>query len=372
VPDIDNKYRVCDPACGTGGLLTEGYNTIRENIKQHYGGEVPREKDILLSKSVFYGNDIVAANVEKAKLNMFFAGDGHTNIKEVDSVKQLPKVTLADDTEGYNDIIANPPYGNGSAWYKQHVTWMNTKRHELVFVERMIKALKYGGKFGFVVPDGVLENPRWQDFRERMLEQAKIEAIISVPVHAFAPYCKQKTYLIIGQRRAYDQISRLTEDKDFKQEAVDRNTIQRQKLSELNEKIWFYIIDFDGFANSDKRFPTDLSRVNDNNEIEFLHNDLFELREKYLIGDDGKGNIIKQDQIGLDGGKEGKLKGGKTILNKAGFFTLNKDITRKNWYVLLPETYLRPYEPKHISIEDFESEKKTIEKELKSLLANLT
>ncbi len=370
--DIDEKYRICDPACGTGGLLTECYNIIRENTKEYYGGEVPEKKDMLLSTKVFYGNDIVPANVEKAKLNMFFAGDGHTNILKKDSIKHLPKIITEDDSEGYNVIIANPPYGNGSEWYKSHVTWMNTKRHELVFIERMIKALKYGGKFGFVVPDGVLENPRWQEFREQFIEQVKIEAIISVPVHAFAPYCKQKTYLIIGQRRTFNQIVNLTKDKDFEQKAKDKSTIQSKKISSLNEKIWFYIIDFDGFANSDKRFPTDLSKVDDNGEIEFLHNDLFELKEKYLIGEDGKGNIIKYEQIDLDGSKKGELKRGKTTLHKAGFFTLNKEITFKKWYVLHPETYLRPYEPRHISIEDFRKEKKIIEMRLKSLLESIT
>jgi len=370
IKDVQKGFRICDPACGTGGLLTEGYNVIKHNIINRYS-ELPKDKNKLLSKEVFYGNDVVPNNVEKAKLNMFFAGDGHTNIMEADSIKKLPNVILENDTEGYDVIIANPPYGNGSSWYKKYVTWMNTKRHELVFIERMIKALKYGGRFGFVVPDGVLENPRWQEFRERLIEQAKIESIISVPVHAFAPYCKQKTYLVIGQRRTYNQIRKLTEDKAFEQEAFDRHTIERLKVKDLNEKIWMYIIDFDGYANSDKRFPTDLSRINEKDEVEFLHNDLSELREKYLIGDDSKGNIKKINQIDLDGSNKGELVNGKYVLRKSGFFTLNKEINRKNWYVILPETYLRPYEPKHISIEDFNTEKKKINDELKKLLESL-
>jgi len=370
IKDVEEGFKVCDPACGTGGLLTECYNLLKENVTKKYG-ELTKKKSDLLSEKVFFGYDCVTENVEKAKLNMFFAGDGHTNIRKQDSIQYLPKIVEEDDSEGFNAIVANPPYGNGSLYYKDYVTWMNTKRHELVFIERMIKALKYGGRFGFVVPDGVLENPKWQGFRERLIEQAKIESIISVPVHAFAPYCAQKTYLIIGQRRTYNKIRSLTHDKDFEQIAKDTTTIKKDRLEDLQENIWMYIIDFDGFANSNKRFPTDLSMINDNGEISFIHNDLFELREKYLFGDDDKGNIIKINQLDLDGSKKGEIKNGKYVLCKAGNVILNKQITGKNWYCLLPENYLRPYEPKHIGIEDFRIEKKKIEQELKSFMESL-
>jgi len=370
IKDVEEGFRICDPACGTGGLLTECYNVVKDNLIKKYD-ELPKNKERLLTNKVFYGYDIIQDNIEKAKLNMFFAGDGHTNLKKQDSIKNLPKITKEEDSDGFDVVIANPPYGNGSSWYKQYVTWMNTKRHELVFIECMIKSLKYGGRFGFVVPDGVLENPKWQDFRERLLEQVKIESIISIPVYAFAPYCMQKTYLIIGERRAYNKIRKLTKDKEFEQVAFDKYTIEREKLKDIKEDIWMYVIDFDGFANSNKRFSTDLSMINNKGEIEFIHNDIFELKEKYLKGDDGKGKITKINQLDLNGSRMGELRNKEYVLKKAGFFKLNKDITQKRWYCFLPETFLRPYEPKHISIEDFKKEKDKIEKELKKFLMSL-
>ncbi len=370
IKDVDDGFKVCDPACGTGGLLTECYNVLKEKIKDKYY-EIPDKKNTLLSERVFYGYDIVNANVEKAKLNMFFAGDGHTNITKKDSIKKLPKIILEDDSEGFDVIVANPPYGNGSSWYKDYVTWKNTKRHELVFMERMIKALKYGGRFGFVIPDGVLENPKWEDFRTRLLEQVKIESIISVPVYSFAPYCMQKTYLIIGNRRSYNQIRRLTSDPDFEQEAFDKVNIKKISLNDIKEQIWMYILDFDGYANSNKRYPTDLSIIGDDDKIQFLHNDLFELKDKYLVGQDGTGTIVKINQIDLDGSKMGEYTNKGFMLKRASYFELNKAIDSKRWYILLPEYYLRPYEPKHISINDFKKEKKKIEKELKILVKSL-
>lgn len=71
-----------------------------------------------------------------------------------------------------------------------------------------------------------------------------------MPKFAFAPYTKEKTYaLFIAKRR-----TPITEELE---------TIQ-------NEEIWFYIVDNDCFANSDKRFATNRKA----NDGKWLHDEL--------------------------------------------------------------------------------------------------
>jgi hypothetical protein len=60
---------------------------------------------------------------------------------------------------------------------------------------------------------------------------------------AFAPYTKEKTYILFLQRKEKDKIQTFP--------------------------IWHFILDYDGFANSDKRFRTK------------YHDDLPELEEKF-------------------------------------------------------------------------------------------
>ena len=60
------------------------------------------------------------------------------------------------------------------------------------------------------------------------------KCIISLPKFAFAPYTKEKTYAVYLQK---------------KNKAATR--IQKKP-------VWIYIIDNDGLANSDTRFPTKL------------------------------------------------------------------------------------------------------------------
>lgn len=62
---------------------------------------------------------------------MFLVGDGHTNIRKVN--------TLKDDLEYglYEYIITNPPYGNGTEL--ADTSAMTTKRTELAFISKIIK-----------------------------------------------------------------------------------------------------------------------------------------------------------------------------------------------------------------------------------------
>ena len=113
--------------------------------------------------------------------------------------------------------------------------------------------LKKGGRASIIVPEELLEAPTLASFREYLLKNARVTTVISLPKFAFAPYTKWKTYVIFIEKR----MSPL-------------HTIE--EVIAKNEKIWAYIVDNDGYANSDKRFVTGLK---DNNGM-WLHNELQE------------------------------------------------------------------------------------------------
>ena len=94
--------------------------------------------------------------------------------------------------------------------------------------------LQQRGKACIITPDGVLENPSYKKLRVEILEKCDVYAIISLPKFAFAPYTKEKTYALFLKKRS-------------------------SEVTKIQDKpIWMYIIDNDGLANSDKRFPTKL------------------------------------------------------------------------------------------------------------------
>jgi len=330
----NKKFKILDPACGTGGFLTEGFKIIRNNYEttDTYNDDAKE----FLGTSCFYGIDVRDDNISRTKLNMFLVGDGHTNMYPLNTLRHNFKKFKIDKSKRKNPekydgefdyIITNPPYGNGKI--KAESDKIYTTRKEIAFICKIIKILKIGGNACVITPDGVLENPSFALFREELLEKCDINAIISLPKFAFAPYTKEKTYALYFTKRS--------------------STITKIQT----KPIWMYIIDNDGLANSDKRFPTKLR----NNRNGWLHDEI-----SGWVSTDGEEMVglleerwMKFDDSIKDGTKWIDEKG-NNIKMKKGDVIPAKQINKNNYYNLLPEHYLRPYEPSYISLEKLNDE----------------
>lgn len=354
--DHYSKLKIIDPSCGTGGLLTECYSFLSIEYRKILNNRSKRI-DGLLKSQIFTGIDKEPDCVEKTKLNMFFAGDGHTDIYHASSLEPLgyQKITFSTDCNKnkWNLIISNPPYGQGQ---------------EYMFIKKYIDALQYGGRLSLIIPNGVLENPSnfYTKFREYILQNIKIESIVSIPKFAFAPYAKQKTYMLIGYKRNKETIEQLTNET-----VGEDNGLKIHNIKDLNDRIWFYIMDYDGFNLGDDRWETNLVSYNNQGNPYFLHNDSPELTEKYLIGDDGNGNINKINQIHIDGSLFGEKNLGddeNVILNKSTYLQLNNDIIKDKFWNLLPEYYMRPYKSEFTTIENVKNKISSLEEEIRNIL----
>jgi type I restriction enzyme M protein len=71
--------KIYDPCCGTGGFLIEAFRHIRKNCNI-------TEKNLqILEKETIWGGELTET-AKIAKMNMILAGDGHTHIKQQDSL----------------------------------------------------------------------------------------------------------------------------------------------------------------------------------------------------------------------------------------------------------------------------------------------
>lgn len=309
----DKKFTLLDPACGTGGFLTESFKVLKNNYETTKTYD--RDAKKFLEKQCFYGVDVREENISRTKLNMFLVGDGHTNMRQANSLRDNFS------NQEFDYIITNPPYGTGTI--KAETSNISTTRTEIAFICKIIKLLKIGGRACIIVPDGVLENPSYTPLRKEILEKCNVDTIISLPKFAFAPYTKEKTYALFLTKRSKE----LTK-------------VQKQQ-------IWFYIIDNDGLANSDKRFSTKLR----NNRNGWKHDEISGwvstegdempglLEERWMIYDDSSSN----------GTKWMTEKGISVKLRKGELIKIKKIIDDK-YLTLLPEYYLRPYEPNYVDL----------------------
>ncbi|MCK9366567.1 MAG: N-6 DNA methylase [Metallibacterium scheffleri] len=294
------RASIADVACGTGGFLTE---TLRYVRRQFDLNEAATRQ---FAQHAFYGYDLSAANASRARVNMYFAGDGFSEVKG--NFDALAKKTP--DIGPFDYILTNPPYGAGQ-----------NGRLEEAFLARVIGRLKPGGWGLIVLPTGVLENPRSESARLNLLRETVLTDVISLPMHAFAPYTKQRTAILIFRRRPKPLVG-----------AAWPDLLARV----AHEKVSFFIVDNDGFANSDKRYETDRH----NADGSWQHDDLTAWSDSKGRLHPGKlfAALVQQKSPTAGTDEFGTPLGPKYAVMSLGAMSKAKP----GELVLLPDSYLRP------------------------------
>lgn len=233
---------ICDPACGTGGFLLGAYHHILTSYtsKQYrQTDENGLERGLLgdkliderqwkhLKEKTFYGYDVDESMVRIGLMNLMMHGISDPNIEQKDT---LSKKYIEDDR--FDVIMANPPFkGSIDKGDINESLSLDTSKTELLFVNRIIKSLKIGGRAGVIVPDGVLfgKSRAHEALRKMLVETCELQAVISLPPGVFLPYADASTAILIFVKGG------------------------------TTEKVWFYNIENDGYSLDDKRSKLDSS-----------------------------------------------------------------------------------------------------------------
>ena len=176
---------------------------IRKKAEEDY----EEEKEIysywhdFASKNLF-GIEINEQIARVCKMNMIIHDDGHTNIISADSLDNIEKHTKINSQfkkENFDIILTNPPFGakvliNEKKYLKDYQLGLNNGKEraaqstEVLFIERCFEYLKEGGRMAIVLPDGILTNATLQYVRDFIMNNFKINAIVSIPQTAFSHY----------------------------------------------------------------------------------------------------------------------------------------------------------------------------------------
>lgn len=202
-PKIGDK--ILDPACGSGGFLIQSFLYVNQKIVDSPYSELDRKLKFneLIDKCLWGGEADEDLHV-LAKINLIMHGDGYNNIYQGDSLssKKIPN-------DNFNLILTNPPFTIPYTFkdvLNKYEMGLNRDSQELdiLFVEKCIRALdaNAGGELYIVLPEGLLNLPYYQNFREWMLEKCYITLSISLPEGAFIPFGKSVSKTaILGLRK---------------------------------------------------------------------------------------------------------------------------------------------------------------------------
>ncbi len=206
VLDIVPTDYVLDPTSGSGGFLLEVLLQTWHRIERDYAGQPQTQRDRLKTDFALahvYGIEIHEILARICKINLLLHHDGHTNIEAdrscLDSTFNNPRLNNPD--AGFSKIVGNPPFGDEVKENDEDHLGSNALSNfriaagrvriasEQVIVERCIQFLEPGGRFGLVLPDGVLNNQgdlsNCPQTRCLLARSGFVEAIVSLPDHAF-------------------------------------------------------------------------------------------------------------------------------------------------------------------------------------------
>lgn len=222
---INQPFKVLDPACGTGGFLVYGMNLCLSDVDKEL-----REKKIhstvsssltkSLKEETFFGIDAHDGVASSAKMNMIIAGDGHNNIRCLDSLAPgalIPSYSHEGKTvtDGKAHLIlSNPPFGTseGESLSESDLGEYSVRstRGQALFIQKMIESAHDESLIVTVIDDGLLNTGSLKDLRRHVLEQCRLEMIISLPDETFKPNkINVKSSVLVLKRRSNPDVDLL-------------------------------------------------------------------------------------------------------------------------------------------------------------------
>lgn len=217
---------IIDPAMGSAGFLVSASEYLRKNHSDLFLVQGLKEH---FHHDMFHGNDMDTTMLRIGAMNMMLHGVDAPNISYKDSTSEENK-----DREKYTLVLANPPF-TGTVDYEsisKDLSYVVTKssktaKTELLFLALFLRILKPGGRAAVIVPDGVLfgSSNAHKAIRKEIIENNKLQAIISMPSGVFKPYTGVSTAIMIFTKTN----------------------------SGGTDNVWFYDMKTDGYSLDDKR-----------------------------------------------------------------------------------------------------------------------
>ena len=221
---------ICDPACGTGGFLV----AASEHLVKHHGERIYKDAQARrrFNEGTFHGYDFDTTMLRIGSMNMLLHGIENPDIRYKDSLAETDVAGAEDDAERYSLVLANPPFAGSldyEATAKDLQQVVKTKKTELLFLALFLRLLQAGGRAAVIVPDGVLfgSNKAHRTLRRILVDDQKLDAIVSMPSGVFKPYAGVCTAILVFTKTN----------------------------SGGTDHVWFYDMQEDGYSLDDKRTP---------------------------------------------------------------------------------------------------------------------
>ena len=224
---------ICDPTCGTGGMLLECALFVQRN-----GGDP--------QKLILHGQEKNPDVWAMCKMNMLLHGLHHARIELGDTIRE-PKLVEDGRLITYDLVIANPPFSLKEWGYdfavrdpfKRFCYGIPPKSFgDFAFIQHMIAILKPTGKMAVVTPHGVLFRSNSEaQIRKRIVDDDLVEAVIGLPDKLFYNTGIPAAILVINKAKPEERKGKvlfIDASKGY-EERRNQNVLREEDISKVVE-----------------------------------------------------------------------------------------------------------------------------------------
>ncbi len=225
--------RICDPACGSGGLLVQAARQIGS-------------RDFAL-----FGQESNGSTWALCRMNMFLHSFDSARIEWCDTLNS-PLLVEDDRLMKFNCVVANPPFSLDK-WGAENAEsdrynrfWRGVppkSKGDWAFISHMVEiALEKEGRVAVVVPHGVLfRGAQEGQIRRKMIEENLLDAVIGLPGNLFPTTNIPVAVLVFdrsrekgGAREDFKDVLFIDASREFRS-GKNQNTLSDEHLARIME-----------------------------------------------------------------------------------------------------------------------------------------
>lgn len=219
--------RICDPACGSGGLLLLAGEEVEKQGSENYA---------------LYGQESTGSTYQLARMNMFLHDMDSARLEWGDTLNN-PLLVEDDSLMKFDIVVANPPFSL-KKWGAENAQSDKYKRFwrgvppkdngDYAFISHMIETAKpKTGKVVVIVPHGVLFRGGAEGkIRQQLLEENIIDTVVGLPAGLFSTTGIPVAILIIDRSREQGGKNENKKDVLFIEASKEFKSVKAQNILE--------------------------------------------------------------------------------------------------------------------------------------------
>ena len=187
-PNLAKSEKILDPACGTGGFLTESLDYMKKQIG-------PKSEYKKLQSKILYGIEKKPMPYLLGLMNLLLHEIDKPNIVRANTLAKPFREIQAD----YHIIMTNPPFGGEEeeGMSANLPVGMQTSDTALAFLLYIMSSLKKNGRCAIILPDGPLfAGGVAAKIKQRLMEEFNLHTIVRLPRSVFEPYTSLATNIL--------------------------------------------------------------------------------------------------------------------------------------------------------------------------------